>query len=188
MPRSLPNLALPVLAIFVAGCSWPAQGSLALPPADEGWVTSDDGSLALRLSVVSARVKADENLQVVAELRNTSQAKMTILRPFGDRYAAESAGIKIWDAKHKVRYTGPSLTYVVGADAFTSLAPGEVIKDTLEIPTDNFQDLAAAGDYVLRFDYSYNGHWDATAAKGERGISGAWRGCITSREVPFTRE
>jgi hypothetical protein len=39
----------------------------------------------------------------------------------------------------------------------------------------------------LRYDYSYDGIWDAAAAAGKSDVAGAWRGAICSREVQVTR-
>ncbi len=178
--------ALLWLAMVVGGCG-PSTG--APPPlADSGWVTSDDGKLALRLSVMTPRVQANGNIQVAAEIRNVSQQKITILRPFGDDYAALSIGMKIWDGVSQIRYTGPVKTYVVGALAFAVLGPGEVVEDKLELMVDNFAGIERPGRYTLRYDYSYDGSWDTTAAAGNSGIKDAWRGTISSREVQVLRE
>jgi len=175
-------LAPLLLTMVMGGCGSPTESP---SPA---WVTSDDGKLALRLSVISQRVTANENIQVAAEIRNASQQKIMVLRPFGDWYAAKAVGMKIWDAERQIRYTGPTPDYVIGADAFAVIGPGEVIEDELELTTDNFAGIGPPRRYTLRYDYSYDGQWDATAAAGKSGISDAWRGTISSREVQFFRE
>jgi len=86
--------------------------------------------LSLRLSVVSERVKANENIHVTAEIRNASQQKITVLRPFGDWYAARAIGMKSWDGERQGRYAGPAVTYVIGANAFVVIgwnAPRKLI-------------------------------------------------------------
>ena len=83
---------------------------------------------------------------------------------------------------------GPSATYVIGADAFAVVGPGKVVQDKLELTADNFPGIAAPGRYLLRYDYSYDGYWDAAGAAGNSGISGAWRGTMSSREVQVLRE
>lgn len=185
-----PAFAPLLLTMILAGCG-SFKESLPLAPQPRGessWVTSDDGKLALRLTVVSQRVEADENIQVVAEIRNASQQKITILRPFGDSYAALSTGMKIWDGMSQIRYTGPAKTYVVGSLAFAVLGPGEIVEDKLELPAVNSDGIATPGRYTLRYDYSYDGYWDTAAAAGESGIKDAWRGTISSREVQVFRE
>lgn len=153
----------------------PAPGTLdsELSPRESSWVTSDDGVLALRLSVRSNHATANESIHVVATIRNLSQQKVTIIRPFGDWYAAKAVGLKIWDAEHRIPYTGANATYVIGADAFAVVGPGEAIEDQMELTTDNFADVEPPRPYKLRFDYSYKGQWDTTAAAGNSGISNA---------------
>lgn len=174
------TLAALLLTTIMPGCGSPPPGNF--------WVTSDDGLLALRLSAVSERAAASEDVEVVAQIRNASQQKLTILRPFGDWYAAKAIGMKIWDGERQIPYTGPAVTYVIGASAFAVIGPGEVVEDKLELTIDNFAGFERPGRYTLRYDYSYDGHWDATTAAGNSGIAGAWRGTITSREIQVVRK
>jgi hypothetical protein len=183
------------LSLTLAGCGSPVASPPNRPPrlsnseAQHGsWVTSDDGLLALRLSVKSQQVASNESIHAVAAIRNLSQQPITALRPFGDWYAAKAIGMKIWDAKQQIRYTGAQATYVIGGNAFAVIAPGESIEDQMELSIDNFAGLESPGSYTLRFDYSYHGQWDTTAAAGGSGISNAWRGTIGSREVEILRK
>src|SRR5262245_60546493 len=123
--RNLQKTVALVSLTVALGCGSPAPNGT--------WVASDDGMLALRLSAVSGRVKEGEPIHAVAEIENRSQQRLTILRPFGDWYAAEAVGMKIWDGKGQVRYTGPSATYVIGRSAFAVIGPGEVIQDKLQL-------------------------------------------------------
>lgn len=185
-----------LLTMVIGGCGSPTESpSSAIakpnsqsPVAGNTWVTSDDGKLALRLSVMTPRVKANGIIQVAAEIRNASQQKITILRPFGDRYAASTPGMKMWDGERQIGYTGPAVTYVIGSSAFAVIGPGEVVEDKLELGIDNFAGMESPGRYTLRYDYSYDGYWDTTAAAGNSGIKDAWRGTISSREVQVFRE
>ncbi len=95
--------------------------------------------------------------------------------------------MKIWVGEHQIRYTGPALSYVIGSAGFVVIGPGEVVEDKMEI-TGNFTGIERAGRYTLRYDYSYDGYWDATAAAANSGISNAWRGTISSREVEVFRK
>src|SRR4029453_14988658 len=162
------TLAALLLTTIMQGCR--------SPPGDPPWVTSDDGLLALRLAAVSQSAAASEDVQVVAQIRNASQQKLTILRPFGDWYTARAIGMKIWDGERQIPYTGPAVTYVIGASAFAVIGPGEGGEEKLELTIDNFAGFERPGRYTLRYDYSYDGHWDTTAAAGNSGIAGAWRG------------
>jgi hypothetical protein len=190
------NLLL--LTMLVSGCDAPVEPASSAPQvakpiaqpalAGNSWVTSNDGKLELRLSVISPRVKANETIQAVAEIRNASQQRITVLRPFGDWYSAEALGMKIWDGERPIQYSGPTPGYVIGADSFAVVGPGEIIEDRLELTTDNFAGTGSPGHYTLRYDYFYDGQWDDTAASGNSGISGAWRGTISSREIQVFRE
>jgi hypothetical protein len=137
---------------------------------------------------MAQRVRANEDIPVTAEIRNASEQKITVLRPSGDWFTAKALGMKIWDGESQIRYTGPAVTYVIGATAFAVVGPGEVVEDKLELTIDNFAGTKPPGRYTLRYDYSYDGHWDATAAAGKSGISNAWRGTISSREVQVFRK
>jgi hypothetical protein len=185
-------LVLNMLSITILLCGWGvASPVVALgdePVAEESpdaaqWVDSDDSSLALRLSVASRTVSADAEVEITAQIRNTSRMPITLLRPFGDWYQAEAAGIKIWNEKHRLQYTGPTPDYVVLKEGFAVVAPGAMIEDKIKLTVTNFKGFEELGTYALRFDYSYNGGWDKTA-----GIHGAWRGTISSREVQLKKQ
>jgi hypothetical protein len=190
------NLLL--VTMLISGCDAPVEPASSAPAvakpnsrpalAVNSWVTSNDGKLELRFSVISPRVKANESIQAVAEIRNASQQRITVLRPFGDWYSAEALGMKIWDGERQITYSGPTPGYVIGSDAFAVIGPGEIAKDRLELTTDNFAGTGPPGQYSLRYDYSYDGQWDDTAASGNSGISDAWRGTISSREIQVFRE
>ena len=106
-----------------------------------------------------------------------------MLRPFGDGFQAMASGIKIWNEKRRLQYTGEQWDYVVLKEGFAVVAPGEMIEDKMKLPAANYAGLEELGTYALRYDYSYNGEWEKTA-----GISGAWRGTVSSREVHVTRK
>jgi hypothetical protein len=152
------------------------------------WVESYDGMLALRLAVASQAVADGDAIKVTAQIRNTGQTPITVLRPFGDWYFAAAVGLKIWTDKRRIRYSGDTPGYEIGASAFAVVAPGAVIEDHIELTTHHFAGIEAKGTYHLRYDYSYDGRWDATAAVDGSDVSGVWRGTICSREVPVTRE
>jgi hypothetical protein len=186
-----------LLLMAVVGCSPPTTNTSATRseklgmqelPADNRWVTSDDGKLALRFSVISSTVRVNESIRVAAVIRNNGARRITVFRPFGDHYVARAKGMKIWDRQRQIGYTGPNLSYVVGSSGFAILDPGEIVEDQLDLTIDNFAGTEAAGSYTLRYDYSYAGEWDTTAAVGACGIRDAWRGTLGSREVQVVRE
>lgn len=186
-------LATLLFATLLCGCHRheptvaPLVKSESGAPSAAEWVGSEDGVLALRLASAPKEVARGATIRVVAQLRNASQTPVTVLRPFGDWPHAWSVGLKVWSDQGQLRYAGPMPSYVVGGNAFTVLAPGEVVEDRLELMNDIFSGLARLGTYTLRYDYSYQGYWDATAAVGNSGISDIWRGTISSREVQVIR-
>ncbi|MFO0941372.1 MAG: hypothetical protein U0930_11445 [Pirellulales bacterium] len=182
-------LLLTVLLMTGYGCS-PARPKATTGTLPDGvtWVTSDDGKLALRLSISSSSVQTNKKIQVSAEIRNNSKQQITVLRPFGDSYAAKASGMKIWDGQRQIRYTGPMLSYVIGSYSFAILKPAETVEDKLELTIDSFSGIQSPGTYTLRYDYSYDGYWDATASVGNSDIKDAWRGTISSREAQVVME
>lgn len=196
MAKSKLSMIVLSLTVIASGCR-PRAEPAATPSApvqsvrtrsSHIWVASDDRQLALRMSVGSPSVGADKDFQLIAELRNDSQRPITVIRPFGDWYLSSAVGIKIWNAQRRVDYTGPKWTYVVGSDAFAVIAPGETIQDKIDMSIENFAGIEEQGEYILRYDYTYDGRWDTTAAAGGSGIKDAWRGTIVSREVQVIRE
>ena len=182
-------LVLLMLATLLLGCKNEAlERAPTEDPTAAQSVQSEDGKLALRLVVVRPKVARSEAIQVAAQLRNLSQQPVTVIRPFGDWVVAQSTAMKIWNAKTRVPYTGPMPSYVIGALAFSTLRPGETVEDKLELAAGNYAGLEKPGTYTLRYDYSYDGGWDTTAAAGNSGISNAWRGTISSRGVQVVRE
>lgn len=184
------------MAIAASGCgprSEPSATPQALPESEPtraapAWVRSDDRAIAMRLSVGSPSVDANEHFQLIAEFRNDSLRPVTVLRPFGDWYLASAVGIKVWNADRRIDYSGPQMTYVIGADAFAVMAPGETIQGKIDMIAENYLGIDKQGTYMLRYDYQYDGRWDTTAAAGGSGIKDAWRGTIVSREVKINRE
>lgn len=184
------------ITMLLCGCEAPVSSSTTVgvdesllddPSSSGHWVSADGGSLAMRLTVSSRTVKKGDSIQIAVQLRNTGEAPITVLRPFGDWYFAKAAGIKVWNNKQQIRYSGATPSYVIGANAFVVLAPGETIEDKNELSMDNFAGIEQPGTYSLRYDYSYDGRWDATAAAGEKSNAGAWRGTISSRELQVVR-
>ena len=187
--RLAPGFALLMLATLLDGCTHEViERAPSEAPTAAQFVQSEDGKLELRLTVARPKVARSEAVQVAAQLRNISQQPVTVIRPFGDWVVAQSTAMKVWNAQTRVRYTGPMPSYEIGALAFATLRPGETVEDKLELSAGNYAGLEKPDTYTLRYDYSYDGGWDTTAAAGHSGISNAWRGTISSREVQVVRE
>lgn len=155
-------------------------------PGSAEWVTSAHGDLSLRLRVKSERISAKESIFVIAEIRNDSKAPLTILRPFGDGFADLVGKIDIWDQESRIEYSGPIYDYDLNADAFVTLAAGEIVTNTLELSIQDFAGSDRPGAYAVRYKYEYSGTWDQKVA-GE-GVKGIWHGAVTSREVSLLKE
>lgn len=185
-----------VLTLFCgcdAGVHAPVAASADEPPghdasSDVQWIDADGRLLALRLSPASQTVAKGASIKITAQLRNTGTAPITVLRPFGDRYFAKAAGMKVWNHERRILYSGATPTYPLGPSAFAVIPAGATIEDHLELTTDDFAGIEEPGTYDLRYDYSYDGRGDSTAAAGESGIRGAWHGTISSREILVTRK
>lgn len=156
------------------------------PDSPGEWVKSDNGDLALRLSVQSPRIAATDNISVIAQIRNDRPSPVTILRPFGAAYEAKAVQIKIWSAQGRIEYSGPEHDYDLNAEAFVTIGPNEIVTDTIELSKVDFAGTDQPGTYTLRYDYTYDGSWDEVVAR--KGVKGVWGGRISSREIQLIKE
>ena len=154
--------------------------------ASGAWVQSDNGDLAIRLLAKPSKVSTKESFSVTAQVRNDRKSPVTILRPFGDAYYSEAVQIKLWSGKRRIAYSGPKYDYDLTADAFVTLAPGEIATGTIQLSVDHFAGTDKPGNYTLRYDYAYDGAWDKTVALD--GIKAPWLGHITTREIHVVKE
>ena len=148
-------------------------------------MTSDNGDLSLRLRVKSALLATQDSIFVIAEIRNNRAAPVTILRPFGDQYLAEAGQIKIWGEQGRIEYIGPVPDYDLNKTSFITREAKEIAADTLELPVRNFAQTGMAGNYAVRYVYSYQGMSEKEVAN--KGIKGIWHGAICSREVQLKK-
>lgn len=150
------------------------------------WVSADSGDLSMRAYVKERAVGAADSITLITEIRNNRLQPMTILRPFGDPYLAAGLQVKIWNDKEQIKYSGPTADYDLGREAFITLASGESVTGTIDLPPRNYAGSDRAGDYSVRYDYAYAGDWDQKVAK--QGVKHIWRGSICSREVHIKRQ
>lgn len=172
------------LAEFPVESPMSSRVELAQPiPGRAGdWVDSDNGDLSLRLGVESTRVAAQENIVVIAEIRNNRNRPITILRPFVYPYSGSVGQISIWDEQETmIKYTGPKYDFDLNAEAFVTLEPMGTTSAKLELSIANHAGTEKPGNYTVRANYSYDGEWDERVAK--QGVQDIWRGAICSREV-----
>lgn len=204
-------LVILACSVFVGGCAEDRRsggdGSVSVPVSQHdvnsdlsasGWVTSADGKLSLRIVTAHGPIRADEPVWVLAELRNDADETLTVLRPFGDQYEAEASGFEITGPEGKVDYGGPKLTYVLGADAFTYLVPGEAmletwstdaLQDWLRLTVENRPGLGTPGQYEVRFTYRATPNHDEMAKQSGRFVGEAplWTGEIRTGPVAVTK-
>jgi RNA polymerase sigma factor (sigma-70 family) len=87
------------------------------PDADDQWLKSEDGVLALHVSAFDKTAKPGESIELVARLKNVSDKPVNVLRPFAD------AGIEIRGPQGKLGYLGNPRIYKVLPEAFVRLGP-----------------------------------------------------------------
>lgn len=203
--------AILVCSLFGGGCAedgkFGEDGEVSAPANEADatkdssastWSTSDDGKLSLRIVTAHGPISADEPVWVLAELRNDSDENLAVLRPFGDQYEAESSGFEIAGPDGKVDYGGPKLTYVLGADAFTYLVPGEALLETwstdalqdwLQLTEANRPGLGEPGRYTIRFNYRATPSHQEMAKQSGRfvGQKRLWTGEIRTGHVAVTK-
>jgi len=151
-------------------------------------VTSDNGDLSLRLRVKSARLATQDSIFVIAEIRNNRTVPVTILRPFiGNlQLATHASQLKISGEHGQIEYKGPIADYELNGSAFITLAAKEITAATLELTVRDFAETGKAGNYAVRYDYSYSGEGEKNVA-GE-GVKGIWHGAISSREIQLKKQ
>lgn len=138
------------------------------------WVDSGDRKLSLRISTWI--VSGEGPFTLIAELRNNTKEPIEVLRPFGDRYAA-ACHIEIRGPSGKCAYSGPKWSYTLGANAFATIAPGEVLSDRAEFPFENYKTCGEQGVYQIRYRYVREN------PRGHAGQGPLWQGEITSAEL-----
>ena len=179
------------LAMFPDGSENLASGQSKTTPQTPDspgeWETSGNGDLSLRLRVKSARLATQESIVVIAEMRNNRQGPVTILRPFGwHQLIAHASQLKIWGEQGQIKYKGPIADYELDKASFITLAAKEITTDTLELTVSDFAATGKAGNYAVRYDYSYSGEGEKKVA--DEGVKGIWRGTICSREVQLKKQ
>ena len=113
---------------------------------------------------------------------------VTILRPFigNIQLVTHASQLKIWGEHGQIEYKGPIADYELNKSAFIALAAKEIATETLELTVSDFAETGKAGNYAVRYDYSYSGEGEKNVA-GE-GVKGIWHGAICSREVQVDRK
>jgi hypothetical protein len=173
---------------------------LAAPPlASSPWVNSADGALSLRLLVSAKAVRAGDPIVVLAELRNNTSKPMNVLRPFGDRSVRKAFKIAgpagaivpgfIVPYGPKAGAIVPDFDIMDGANsgAYTSLLPGETIRDRFDADPRYYPRSDLPGEYVIQYVYRPT-ESDQREAPISLNLPDLWVGMIGSGKVTLVKE
>lgn len=182
------HLILTSLLALAAACRH--DTSATEPVASDGeqrdWVTSSDGLLMLRIVADNTIVKPNDCIVLIAELKNSSERSLAVLRPFGDHYHVRASCMLIEGPSGPLTYMGPTPGYSLSAKAFARLAPGAVIRDRLELTVDNFPGSDAPGKYKITFQYEVEDGYRKTAM--DRGFTTLWLGNVKSKPIHVMKQ
>lgn len=141
------------------------------------WSRSTDDRVAICFAVEKTTFATNEAIHVLCAVKNLTDKPLTLLRPFGDIFYAQEAGISIVGPDGAIRYAGPMKSYVLGTIAFVELAPHAVIEEKLELRKDIFPNLGKLGMYVI--GYSYN----SPQYPKQQQPDNLWQGSIKANSV-----
>ena len=116
------------------------------------WVTSADGALSLRLLAYDP-VSPGEPIVLLAELRNNTKDELRVLLPFGYKPQAVEL-VKMYKDGQQIFYSGPASDYDLGTGCLTFIAPGQTVRDSIELPVDVFPGSDRPGDYAISYPYA----------------------------------
>ncbi|MDF3056605.1 MAG: hypothetical protein K0R17_820 [Rariglobus sp.] len=141
------------------------------------WRSSSDGAVSVCAYVDKTTFGATESIPLRCALRNNTGKPLTILRPFGDRWYAQTSGISIVGPGGVVPYRGPIAGYVLGTGAFIELAPHTVTEGVIELKPDVFPSLGEKGLYTIIYTFLSGGYPHKTTPQNY------WEGIITANPV-----
>ncbi len=155
-PRLAPLAALALL-VFVrpaAADDEKPYREAEIPRVFTEWTASEDGKVAISLAIERTAFPVKGAVKLRCALRNLSGKPITILRPWGDAYYAESGALTILGPAGLVTYQGPTLEYALGTSSFVELPPKTVIEQTYTINRDSFPDFGPVGLYSVTYEYA----------------------------------
>ena len=166
------------IAIISLGCG-PAEQELKTSE----WVTSDDGALSFRLLAYDP-VSRRAPITLLGELRNNTEDELRVLLPFGYEPQAMEL-VKMHMDGQQIFYSGPASDYSLGTNCLTSIAPGQTVRDSIELPVDVFPGSDRSGDYAISYPYATAEFVPAVDMVSQRENSRGWR--IESEPITVTR-
>jgi len=168
-----------VVLIIFSGCNDSDEAELR----ETDWVTSDDGALSFRLLAYDP-VSRREPIALLAELRNNTKDELRVLLPFGYKPQAIEH-VKMYRNGQQIFYSGPASDYDLGTDCLTFIAPGQTVRDSIELPVDVFPGSDRSGDYAISYRYATAEFMPARDMVLQKENSRVWRiesGPITVRK------
>ena len=148
-------------------------------------MTAKDCPVAMRIFAEETTVEASQPISVIAELRNTTDSTVNVLRPFGDEYRARAAGIELSGPKGKLKYTGDTPSYSLGSGSFGNLATRKIDCDILKLSVSDFAGSDELGEYTITYTYVVTKD-DRTTADG-LWLRGIWVGELKSQPIRVTK-
>ena len=169
----------PLLALERPGDDGRPYHETQIPGHYRRWQPSHDGKVSVILSAERTAFAAGEDVTLRCAVRNNTDKPLTLLRPFGDDYFAESTGLNILGPAGVVGYVGPHKDYMLGEGSFLEVPAKSVIEETMKIPKDRFPDWGKPGLYVIDYRYLSAGH------PRQPKPANMWEGYVDSNQVMF---
>ena len=150
------------------------------------WVDSDDGALSLRLLKPSNDLLPSYPFMLAAEVRNNTDAPVSVLPPFRGRSGRPPFGITI---------TGPDgvleckrwVSDRIGMLPVETIAPGDVMHDQVELHTWQFIGSDKPDAYTIAFEYHVPEHLQEIVANPPYERPPLWIGEISAKPITITK-
>ena len=122
------------------------------------WRISDDRVISVCLTSDKTIYSTNEYSIFRCAISNNTDKSITVLRPFGDAFYAESAGFNIMGPAGKISYSGPFKSYGLSTTQFIELPPHAVAEDQGGPSFDHFPELRTPGNYEISYTYMSSGY------------------------------
>lgn len=151
------------------------------------WAVSADKKLSVRFGSTQRRYTAAQETQLCLEIRNETNQNIDVLAPWGDRFYAMSAGLKITRDNVAQKYTGPQKEYVLGTSSFCTIEPKASVSKCMGFgATHNALDLSTPGNYKVGLTY-YSPAVTYQKMGGLFKFANPWEGTVELQAITFER-